>query len=326
MTLKTGRKLVILVLLSAVAVSLQAAERALLEGVVIRVNDRIVTLGDFETRLVTEVSQMPAPVGADLGEFAEVLFTQLVDEMILLERATQQEITVEDEAVDRAIDALREENELASEEEFQAALDAAGLNLEGLRERYRQNMLIQRAISSEVTPTEITEEELRRRYQRELDSFAVPEKVILEQVYFAAGGDESAQDARRRAQALLERVREGSDLAAEATLAGVELQQLGAIPVEDLRPNLVEALEEVPEGGLSDLMESGDGWMVVRLVERVPATHRPFEEVRETLRRQRSAEIYQDQTRGLVDRLSDEYLVETHPELVDRIVARLEGS
>ena len=71
-----------------------------------------------------------------------------------------------------------------------------------------------------------------QRYETDKERFRVPAKVELEQIFFAADGDQAADSQTRRvAQGLVDRVREGSDLRAEVTLAGAEIQELGAIPV-----------------------------------------------------------------------------------------------
>ncbi len=302
-----------------------AGERVVLEAIMVRVNDRVITVTDFRERLRQELSQIPEPPsGSDLTVYATGLFGTVVDEMVLLERAQEKRVQVEDEAVDSAIAALREENNLLEDAAFKQALATAGLTEETLRQRYRQNLLLSRVVQSEVKPAEITEEELRQKYETDKSRFAVPAKLMLEQLSFATADDGSDRDqVVQRARGLVERVGQGSDLVAEATLAGVEVQELGAIPTADLRSELISALEGVPEGGLTTPLEYPGGVQVLRLVRQIPAGFQPFEEVREELRRQRSQEMYQDQTRGLVDRLKQDFLVEAHPELLERALSGL---
>jgi len=176
-----------------------------------------------------------------------------------------------------------------------------------------------------VRPVEITQEELRQQYELDKESYRVPAKVDLEQVFLADNGSNSAE-LLRRARGIVDRVRNGADFKAEATLAGAELQELGAIPVDDCRPELKQALEPLKDGGLTDPLVITGGIQIVRLVKRIPAGYQSFEEVVEGIRRQRSAETYEDQTRGLVEKLKDQYLVEVHPEYLDVVFANLGGA
>lgn len=302
-------------------------DRQVVEAILVRVNDRIVTISDFRERLEVELSQLPSrPEGEELDRFAHQFFQAQVDELILLERAREKKLTVEDEMVDKAIAELREQNQLQDDAAFKAALAGAGLTEQALRDRYRHNMLLQRAVQSEIKPSEITEEEIRQRYEANKEQYRVPAKVELEQVFLPAADD--GADRRQvmlTAQGLVERVRGGADLRAEATLAGAEIQELGAIPETDLRAELQQILAPLADNGLSDPLETAGGVQVVRLVRRIPAGYQPFEEVEESIRRQLSQGAYQDQTKGMVERLKGEYLVEIHEDRLDRIIVELGG-
>ena len=302
-------------------------ERQVVEAILVRVNDRIVTISDFRERLEVELSQLPSrPEGEELDRFAHQFFQTQVDELILLERAREKKLTVDDEMVDKAIAELREQNQLQDDAAFKAALAGAGLTEQALRDRYRHNMLLQRAVQSEIKQTEITEEELRQRYEANKEQYRVPAKVELEQVFLPVADDGSdRRQVMQTAQGLVERVRSGADLRAEATLAGAEIQELGAIPETDLRVELQQILAPLPDNGLSDPLETAGGVQVVRLVRRIPAGYQPFEEVEESIRRQLSQGAYQDQTRGMVERLKGEYLVEIHEDRLDRVIAELGG-
>lgn len=322
------RRAVGAVLLVAAA-STVAAERVLVEAILIRVNDRIVTLSDFSERMMVELSQDRNPPSTPdaMRRYAERIFDALLEEMILLERADEMGITVEDEAVDQYVASIREENQLQDDEAFQQALEQMNMTEDSLRARFREQILLNRAARSEVSEPEITAEEVRRRYERDLDAFATPAQVELEQVVFPVAADGSDRAAvEERVRALVERVRGGSDLKAEATLAGVEVLETGAIPVEDLWPELREVVEGLDEGEISEAIERGSGLLVVRLVRRLPAGHVPYEDVRDDVRQQLMIEAYQAQTQGMVERLKQEYLVEVHRDRLDQLLANLPGA
>ena len=305
-----------------------AQDRVMLEGILVRVNDRIMTVSDFGERVQAELSQMPEPPsGEELRQFVRQIFETSVDELVLLERAREKKLTVDDDMVDQAVENLRVENELQDDQAFAAAMASAGLTEELLRDRYRQNILLQRAVQSEIKPTEITEQEIRQRYEVEKEEFKVPAKVELEQIFFQSQPDGSdSQQVRQVAEGVVERVRDGNDLRAEATLAGADIQDLGGIPVDDLRPVVVEALDGVPDGGVTDPVATPGGVLVIRLIRRVPAGYQSFEEVEEIIRRQISQEVYRDQTQGMVERLKEGYLVEIYEDRFEAILAQFPGA
>jgi peptidyl-prolyl cis-trans isomerase SurA len=322
------RERVTMVLIGFLMMALVAhgAERVVVEGVLVRVNERIVTISDFTERIRQELTQMPTqPNDEELQQFTEMLLEEMVSELVLLERAEEKRLNVEDGMVDNAIDNLRKENGLEDDQAWEEALSSAGMTVDALRARYQKSMLLQRAVQGEVRPVEITEEELRQQYELDKENFRVPAKVNLEQVYLADDGSNPAE-LSRRARGIVDRVRGGADFKAEATLAGAELQELGAIPADDCRPELKQALEPLDDGDLTDPLIIPGGVQIVRLVQRIPAGYQSFEEVVDGIRRQHSAESYEGQTRGLVEKLKNQYLVEVHPEYLGVVFASLSGA
>ncbi len=312
-------KLSIVVLVMMLAGVLPAgAERQLVEAILARVNDRVVTISEFRQRLQQELAQRPQEMSRpELEQFAEAYLDDMIDELVLLERAGEKRVTIADAQLDEAIKGLREENNLNDDEAFRQALASVGLTEEGLRERYRTTMTVQRTVQAEVKPTEITEEEVRALYQSTREDFRVPEKIELEQVFLPVAEDDSdRREVQARGRGMVERVRGGADLRAEATLAGVELQPLGAIPVEDLRDELRQALDGVPPGGCTEPLEVPGGYQILHVKQRLAEGYRPYDEVEELVRRRLSQERFNDQTQGLVDRLKRDYLVEVRRDLL----------
>ena len=98
-------------------------------------------------------------------------------------------------------------------------------------------------------------------------------------------------------------------------------ESLGGVILEEPRRPLNGA--GVGDGGVTDPLPVPGGFQVIRLVRRIPEGYQPFEEVLPELRRKKSAESYESQTRGLVEKLRQEYLVEVHEEYLDQVFAQL---
>ena len=79
----------LVIALMAMAVVVQAGDRILLEGPLIRVNDRIVTVTEFTERVRQELIQVQQqPTSEELHQFVEMLLKEVVNELVLMERAT----------------------------------------------------------------------------------------------------------------------------------------------------------------------------------------------------------------------------------------------
>lgn len=291
-----------------------------------RVNDRIITVADFKKRLQQDLSQQGRQLDNEqLKRFAHKTFNTMVTEAILMERAKEKKLTVDDADVNKAIAALRKDNHLTDDDAFKKALAQAGLTEAQLRARYRKQMLLQRVTQSEIKPAEITEQEIHDEYEKQKDThFKTPAKVHLEQVFLPVAEDGKDQDAvQARALGMVSRLENGADMQAEATLAGVKVQDLGEIPVSDLREDIAKAVAKMKPGDVAGPFSTAGGYQIIRLVARKDTGYIPFDKVKEQIRRNISEERFREQSEGLVNRLKKEYLVETHPEMVDEV---LEGT
>ena len=136
---------------AALGPAVAAADRVMMEGILARVNDRIVTISDFVERIRVELVQMPSPPPPDeRNQFIRMVLDEMVNELILLERATEKRLEVNDEMVTNSINGLREENNLQDDEAWAQALESSGLTEEILRERYRRNMMLQQAVQGDA--------------------------------------------------------------------------------------------------------------------------------------------------------------------------------
>ena len=321
--IRRSKALILLVVVMLVGTAVAGAgQKILIEGILARVNDRIITISDFKKRLAQEAAQLPKRLTPkEFDTFAHNLFNSMVEQDILLERAAEKKLTIDKRDVDQAIKALKKRNHLTSDQAFHEALKSAGLTEAVLRERYRQNMLAQRVLQSEIKPSQITTEELQQVYEKEKEKWRRPEKVHLEQLFFPVSETaKSRQQTLNRVQGLVTRVHNGADLKAEATLGGVAIQDLGDIPVSDLRAEVRDALVGLKDGHITDPISTAGGFQVIRLVKRTPAGYQPFAQVEEQIRREVSRKKYQAQTDGLINSLKKQYLVEIHEDLLAKIL------
>ncbi|MFI5167436.1 MAG: peptidyl-prolyl cis-trans isomerase [Thermoanaerobaculales bacterium] len=302
----------------ALAVAAQAADRRLIEGIVVRVNDRILTTAEIRQRAAERAAE--TSVAIPPAAYPE-LVQDAADELCLLERAAELKLEVGAEEVNTAIAQLRDQNHVADDAAFDKSLHAMGLTIDQLRSRVRDTILVNRILSKEVGTLPITEEELRQRYEREKETFRIPERVHLEHVVLPLAEDQSDAAAKLGlARRLVAAARAGGEF---KTLVKQEVDaghgsggDLGVVSLADLRPEVAKAASGLPPGGVSDPFESPAGVHVIRLIERIPPTFKPFADVSEELRQRELADRYRAHLSSVVEELKKRYVVEVHPELM----------
>jgi peptidyl-prolyl cis-trans isomerase SurA len=311
----TQRVALAMMLMAASAVG---APRQLVEGIVVRVNDKILTTADIRQRAAERAAETGIPVPP--AAYPE-LIRDAADELCILERAAELKLEVSNEEVNAAITQLRERNNVADEATFEKMLHGMGLTLDDLKERVRDNILIQRLLQREVGDLPITEEELRQRYAQEKGSFTIGERVHLEHIVMpvlADGSDEEAKlAAARRLVAAARATGDFLTLVKQEVAAGHGSGgDLGTLLVTDLRREVRDAVAKLKPGEISDPFTSGAGVHVVRLLQRIPPSVKPFEDVEKELREQELDKRYKDHLAAVVAQLKKRYIVETHPELM----------
>ncbi len=293
-----------------------AAERHLVEGIVVRVNDRILTTRDMRLRMVERAAETGQPVQP--AEY-ERFVAETTDELCLLERAAELKMDVTKEEVDEALAQLREDNRLTDDQAFRAMLEATGITEKQLRDRLRDTILVRRVLAREIGSLPITEEELRQRYEREKDSFAMPARVHLQHIVLPLAADRRDHATKRaRLERLAAAVRAGADflILVEREVAGGEAVggDLGEVALPDLRPEVLQAVEGLQPGQLAGPFESPAGLHLVYLVARLAPATKPFEQVARELRERELTERHYRRLTSIVADLKTRYVVETHPE------------
>ncbi len=303
--------------LIAVAAAAHADGRQVLDGIVVRVNDRIITVTGMRQRATEHAAETGRPVPV---EAYPALVQEAADELCLLERGVELKIEVGDQEIDAAIQQLKEQNRVPDDETFTRQLRELGLSLPRLRQRLQDNIMVNRVLSTEVGELPITEEEVRQRYERDKEQFAIPERYALEHIVYPVAPDRSnLQLQLARARRLVAAARAGGSflelVAQETGFGDASGGDLGALVLTDLRAEVRDVVAALKPGEISEPFVSGIGVHVGRLREKVPASYKPFEEVAQELRNRELDERYRNRLRGVVDNLKTRYVVVLHPEL-----------
>src|SRR6266498_3126019 len=189
----------------ALLASLPLLGAELVEKIVARVNDRLITSSEFEARFTVFLSSPQA--GNNPLEAKRKLLAELIDEKLLEERAKELSVSASDEEVETAVERVKRQYNLATDAEFDSALATSNMTREDLRKQIRQTIIIQKVIGRDVTSKlDISEDMLRLEYERQKDKiYRVPESARVSEIVIKFPADDAA--ARERAVARLEEAR-----------------------------------------------------------------------------------------------------------------------
>jgi peptidyl-prolyl cis-trans isomerase SurA len=266
----------------------------------------------FEQQLAQQGQRIPPR-----AEFARQVLERLISEKAQLQLARETGIKVEEFLVDQAEQNVARQNHM-DVAELRRRLAADGVGLSQFREDLRNQLLLtrlrERELESRVKVTDLDVEQFLRE-QQQGGNDGVPLQLNLAHILVAV--PENANDAqiaalRARAERVQQRARAGEDfrrLAGEfsdAPGAAASGGQVGLRSIDRYPPLFVQATEPLPEGGVSDVVRSGAGFHVIKVIEKrsgaVPGIHveqsrarhillRPSAQLSEGAARQRLAEF-----------------------------------
>ena len=309
-------------LLLAVAGAGPAGASEVVERVLIHVNSRIITQGLFDSRYEQLIREEGPPASsAKAEETRKKLLEELVNEALLEDRARDLDLITTDKEVEDQIRRLKEQNKVTTDEEFDKALASSGLNVERLRDQIRRSMTLQRVVGREVnSKVDYSDDALRATYEREKETWRIPEKAHLAEILISKSTDSSgAGTAEKRARE-----------AADALKAGTKFEQvvkdvsdgatknrggdLGWVARGELVPEIDRAVFALPVGTVSDPISTKFGWHLVKVVEKAPVSYRPFTEVKAELLKREQETQFQKRLNEYLDKIRQDAVIRVSPE------------
>lgn len=323
------RRLVSLSLLLALSLApamVPALSAEVLNRVVLRVNDQISTLYDYQlhreemVRDIIRREQDGDERQRLLSQAGEVAYADLFRELLLQSRADQLGVEVTDAQVDAAMGQLKQSYNLKSDEEFKAALAQSGMTEAQLRAQLRGQLRVQEVRGREVqSRVKVDEEDQRRYYRKNLEQFRQPEQVQLrEVVVLDEGGLPTAEERQRAAAEIRAKVRSGGSLAdavAGTTTKGVTSAaiDLGWVSPGDLDKNLETAVWKLPKGSLSEPVQARGGLHLVQVLDRRESRIPPFSEVQQAIQTREQERVFRQEIAKYMVELEKKSLIVAKP-------------
>jgi peptidyl-prolyl cis-trans isomerase SurA len=185
--MKKSYSLVLLLCAAALPALLKAD--TVVEEIIARVNNSIITRSDYtrsREQLRDEIKQQDA-ANADKA-FAEKerdVLRDLIDQQLLLEKGKDLGITADTDLI-KKLDEMRKQMNLDSMEELEKAAQAQGISYEDFKQNLRNQIITQKVIGQEVgSHLNITKEEEQRFYEEHKGEMEQPEQVRLSEILVA---------------------------------------------------------------------------------------------------------------------------------------------
>ena len=209
---------------------------------------------------------------------------------------------------------------LNSQNELDANLRAMGSSLRQHRESWAEDQITKFFLGQQLRASnEITHQEMLKVYRDNLKDYEKPAKCIWEQILIRFDRSKSREDARKSIVTLGNDIVFGGNFSAVAKKSSHGYQASkggrydwtneGALVSKEINDFIFSA----PIGDLSDIIETQNGFHIVRVVERTDATRTPFLEAQIEIKKQikasRQSDAFQEHFAKLKKSIPVEYFI-----------------
>ena len=278
------------------------------DRIVAVVNSDLIMLSDVKHELEPEQDRIRRQHrGEELAQrlkMAEYMaLTKMIERRLQLQEAKARGVDVSDQEVKQAVEQMKRQGEKID--------DSNPLSARNIRDQLTLLKVVDREVRSGVM---VGDPEMKRYYQEHRDRFALPEEYTLSQILIKPRSADDTAEALAKARRILAELKQGEkfeDLALRYSdgLNASRGGRLGLVRQGELLPAIERAIATLVPGGISDTIESSDGFHIIRVEEKQPKQFRPFEEVKFEIQglvfQQKSEDVFQS---WLVDLKNKAYI------------------
>jgi len=318
----------ITVVAAAVVLSGGLARAEVVDEIVAKVNDDIVTKSDLETEeqgLLQELyrKHSGAELDAQVAEAKKELLRRLIDKRVLIQRATHLfDVT---KMQDYYLEMFKDQQNIKSDKDLEKLLAGQDMTMADLKKRLVEEFSPQQVIHVEVTERiAVSDKDERAYYDAHTSEFELPaEATVREIVLKATDADRAAK--REHAEAVRARLVEpGADfaaIAAEVSDAGTKKAGglLGTVKKGDLAAALDNAAFTLPVGAISAVIEADYGFHILKVDARTDAAVKPFEDVKDDIEKKIQNERFAIEYKKYMIKAWSEATIWISPKYQDRL-------
>jgi peptidyl-prolyl cis-trans isomerase SurA len=324
-----------LIALCSFASPVLAQQDTVVEEIVARVNNSIITRADLRhnQEQTAQDAKEQNLTQTQVEERAANSLRDLIDQHLLLQKAADLGISADADLVKR-LDDLRKEMKASSMEDLQKLAEGQGVSWEEFKQNTKNGILTQKVIGSEVgSHIQITHEELQKFYNEHQSEISQPERVRLSEILIAHNPNapkttpveptpEQVAAAQTKAGEIYQQLKAGArfDELARKESNGSTAEQggdLGYFKRNDLAKELEDQSFALKAGEFTQPIHTRQGFIILRVNDHIEAGTPPFDRVRDQIQDQLYSQRVQPALREYLTKLRDEAYIDIKPGYTD---------
>jgi len=252
------------------------------DRIVAVVNDDIILLSDVNN-LVNPFKEKVRAMGYPEEQQARMLYQirediikKMIEQKLTDQQVEKYGLTISEEEITRAIERLKEKRSL-TDEDLRRGLATDNLTMEEFRHQMKNQLLRTRLVDYEVkSRIVITDADVKEYYEKHPEIYGGQKQYHLRNIILRVSSyasDDERRMVKEKMNTIYGQLEAGADFAemarrfSESSLAA-EGGDLGLFKLDDMAPALKEAIESIPAGAFTPILDTDQGYQIF-YVERI---------------------------------------------------------
>ena len=282
-----------------------AEKEQMVDGIAAVVNSNVITFGQVRELLMFRQrslgqQKMTDEMKEKMKESQEAAVKDLVDRQLIIDAFKEQGFQIPEYVVDDRMNSLIREEFGGDRTSFVRTLRAQGFSLSRFREVEKEKIIVQamrqRAVKTDFV---ISPDKIEASYRKNIAKYSTPEEIRLSMIVLrpdASGGDDPTAATREVAQEIRQKLADGADFAGMAQMYSQDsTAELGGdwgwIDRKTLTAELNSVAFSLSPGELSDVVQVGDAFYIMRVEAKKAAVTKPLAEMRDEI----SQKLYEEE-------------------------------
>lgn len=314
-----------------------SASDTVIEEIVARVNNAIITRNDLDRAkeaIVSEAREKGLDPDKELAARQGDVLRDLIDQKLLVQKAADLDITGDTEVIKR-LDELRKQLGLNSMDALEEEAKKQGVSFEDFKQKLRNDIITQAVIGREVgSHIQMTKEEEQKFYDDHKNELDRPESVTLSEILIAPTkpvkeGDpapdptpEQIAAAEKNANDILADLKKGAKFDEEARKfsdgpTAAQGGQLGEFRRGTLAKELEDKTFALKSGQFTDPIRTKQGFVILKVDQHVYPGVPAFKDVEQNIQEAIYLKKLQPALRSYLTKLREDAFIDIHEGYTD---------
>ncbi len=304
---KSIRQFVLAIILSGAFFLPHLAWGKVFDRVVAKVNNEIITLSSVEERVFVLKQKYKNDLQSlNEKEILKEALDMIVGEKLQLQEGKKMGLEVDDAAVDAALKNIELNNGL-KEGQLLAMLESEGKSIESYKDHIRDQILVSKVTRFELgSRVSVSDKKITRYYHKNQKDFWEPGKARVRHILILSEKDSLPSQKKEkysRVVEILNEIKGGLDFSEAAKKYSEDISassggDVGIVEKGKMVPEFEEAVYQLKEGEISDIVETAYGYHLIKVDEVQPGRTLPLKEakarIQNILAGKKQKSVYED--------------------------------